>query len=106
MYLILPTEKLVFTASDEVPEINIPDVTLSTPAPQVRENTGVENARENAGVADNMHGQNTGVESRHETSTPPCGRFFHDTNREHRRMNEQIMDEHYGPRNHHFNLRD
>lgn len=105
---------------DQIPEINIPDMMLSTPIPEMPENTGVEIAWENAGVTGtnereipgvtvddgNTWEQNTGVWDTHDMPTRTGNRFFHNTAREHRRMNEQIMDEWYGPRAHHFNLWD
>ena len=76
-----------------------------------RENAGVTGAdvREIPGVTvddSNRWARNTGVRDTCDTPTRTCNRFFHDTAREHRCMNEQIMNERYGPRGHHFNLRD
>jgi hypothetical protein len=87
------------------PEINIPDVVLSapaptqqpTPAPTLQQNTGV--GSEIAGVGANATARGTGVGD-------GGGRVFHDTRDEHDRMNQQLMDERYGPRGHDINLRE
>jgi hypothetical protein len=86
---------------EQIPEINVPDITV--------ENAGVPaNAARITGVPRNNAAGIAGVQGQHETpnDTRMGNRFFHDTRREHRRMNEQIMDERYGPRGHHFNLRE
>jgi hypothetical protein len=94
---------------NQIPEINIPGVTLSAPASDMRENTGVENGRENAGVVgtnDNMRARNIGVGGTRETPTRPNDRFFHDTRGIHKHMNQQLMDNRYRPRTHGINLQD
>jgi hypothetical protein len=99
-------EENVNDDEEHIPEINVPDVMLSTPTPEVRENAGVGIALENTGVPDGNTRKITGVQGPHTMPTMVGNRFFHDMTREHKRMNEQIMNERYGPRAHHFNLQE
>jgi hypothetical protein len=91
------------------PGINVLDVLLSAPVPTrqptpvpepapptLQQSAGVGGVT--AGVGTDVAGVNTGVGD-------DCERVFHDTMGEHNRMNQQLMDEQYGPHGHDINLR-